>query len=244
MPTHQRHRGTHPDDSKLFNAEGWNKLIRAAGDLSLLWTKGYGENAAKNLVGDHFRLTARQRLALVRITLSQQMLVSIKKLQCSAIDMRNSRVIIDGFNMLIFGEALLSQAFLFQGMDGVFRDIASVHGTYKKVEETGRAAHLVGTALRDLDVAMIIWYLDAPVSNSGRVRNFLLSNEFACYDWQVEVLHNPDRTILGQTDGHICSSDRQLISRRSWYNLSRDLISIKSESQVTILQNSEWSHQS
>ena len=80
---------------------------------------------------------------------------------------------IDGFNVLITLESALSGGFIFVGRDGCYRDLSSVHGSYKRVAETGDAILLVGKALDTLGVRSVHWLLDRPVSNSGRLRELL-----------------------------------------------------------------------
>ena len=43
---------------------------------------------------------------------------------CTIETLQNQAVVIDGFNLLILLEGALSGAYLFKGMDGVYRDIA------------------------------------------------------------------------------------------------------------------------
>ena len=57
--------------------------------------------------------------------------------------------------------------------DMTFRDIASMHGSYRKVEETIPALQLIGQTLIDCGVERSVWYFDQPVSNSGRLKTIL-----------------------------------------------------------------------
>jgi len=49
-----------------------------------------------------------------------------------------------------------------------------MHGTFRAVEETQPAIELIGLHLREAGVAACRWYLDSPVSNSGRLKQSLL----------------------------------------------------------------------
>ena len=53
-------------------------------------------------------------------------------------------------NQLITIEAALSGGLIFRGRDGCFRDLASIHGTYRKVEETLPALNLIGSFLAEM----------------------------------------------------------------------------------------------
>ncbi len=59
MPDKRTHRGPHPADEKLFDAESIGDLRLAVADLSLLLTKGYAQKSALKLVGYRFSLTER-----------------------------------------------------------------------------------------------------------------------------------------------------------------------------------------
>ena len=77
---------------------------------------------------------------------------------CAVEALQNQTVVIDGFNLLILLEGALSGAYLFKGMDGVYRDIAGVHGSYKRVQKTEAAIDLIGTTLADFGVQKIHWF--------------------------------------------------------------------------------------
>ena len=54
-------------------------------------------------------------------------------------------------------------------MDGNIRDLAGLRGTYKLIDKTDRAIDLIGQELEKLKVSKAVFYLDKPVSNSGRL---------------------------------------------------------------------------
>ena len=56
---------------------------------------------------------------------------------------------------------------ILRGADGRLRDLSSVHGTYRSVEETEAALHLLVEALAGAGEVHVV--LDRPVSNSGRL---------------------------------------------------------------------------
>jgi len=78
---------------------------------------------------------------------------------------------VDGFNVIITLEAALSGGVLLRGRDGRVRDLASVHGSYRRVEETPEALDMLVAATAH--AASAVWVLDRPVSNSGRLAAML-----------------------------------------------------------------------
>ena len=93
------------------------------------------------------------------------------------------------------------------GRDGTIRDLASIHGSYRRVEETLPAMEAIGNHLAQMEPGSVTWYLDAPVSNSGRLRGLLLAqSEAHGWNWQVELAPDPDR-ILRRCPEPVVTSD-------------------------------------
>ncbi|MHC5087854.1 MAG: DUF5616 domain-containing protein, partial [Planctomycetota bacterium] len=137
----------------------------------------------------------------------------------------SEQLLIDGYNLLITVEAALAGAPLFIGRDGCIRDLASVHGTYRKVQETLPAIEVIAHILNDLKMSEVLWYLDEPVSNSGRLKQIILSFiERNGLNWNVKLVPNPD-TVLITSSGVIVSSDSNILDNcQTWLNLARIII--------------------
>lgn len=139
---------------------------------------------------------------------------------CSSQDLQDQAVVIDGFNLLILLEGALSGAYMFKGMDGVYRDIAGVHGSYKRVQKTEAAIDLIGTTLAQFGVSKVYWYLDQPVSNSGRLKVRLLEKAvLANYDWSVELVFNPDKAVADHVAISISGDGWVIDHSAQWFNL-------------------------
>lgn len=235
MPDKRTHRGPHPADEKLFAADAITKLRSAIVDFSLLLTRGYAEKGALKLVGDKFSLTERQRLAIMRSACSDQHLASRKQRCITLENLAGQSIAIDGYNVLITVEAAMSSGVIFKGRDGCFRDLASIHGTYRKVTETIPAVQLIGDFLGEVGVGKALWLLDSPVSNSGRLKTLI--GELARknnWDWAIELLLSPDAE-LKKTDLIVASSDSVVLdSCRSWTNLAAEIITQKLPSATII----------
>ncbi len=235
MPDKRTHRGPHPADEKLFAAGAISNLQSAIVDFSLLLTRGYAEKGALKLVGDKFSLTQRQRLAIMRSACSDEQLVS-RNQRCLALEnLAGQSVAIDGYNVLITVEAAMSGGVIFKGRDGCFRDLASVHGTYRKVTETIPAVELIGQFLREVGAGKALWLLDSPVSNSGRLKTLI--GELARknnWNWEIELLLSPDAE-LKKTDQIVASSDSVVLDAcRKWINLAAEIITQKLPSATII----------
>ena len=224
-PDIRKHRGAHPEDKKLFAAEHLPVLRAAVSELAWLLTRDYSLKGSLKLVGDKFALTERQRLAVSRAACSDQ---SKERRACRLVGpetVSGHNLIIDGFNLIITVEAALSGGVLLICRDDCIRDLSSVHGSYRAVDETERAIELIGEALKTLQPRSIAWLLDRPISNSGRlakrIRDLALKNS---WNWTVEVTFNPDAEIVA-ADQIAVSSDSHLLDQvKQWLNLNRYVI--------------------
>jgi hypothetical protein len=225
MPDKRTHRGAHPADAKLFAPENLSDLRAAVQDYSLLLTKGYADKSALKLVGDKFALTQRQRSAVMRTACSEQQLSSRRQKQLDISALRGGQLVIDGYNLLITIEAAMSGGLILKGRDGTFRDLASLHGTYRKVTETVPALELIGSFLQDFEPCQSLWLLDSPVSNSGRLKSLIgrLAGQNN-WPWNVELTISPDHELI-KTDLIVVSSDSVVLDGcEKWVNLARVII--------------------
>ena len=228
MPDKRTHRGAHPADAKLFSSAAMANLRTALADFSLLLTKGYADKSSLKLVGDRFSLTERQRLAIMRSACSDQQMTSRRNSEVKIADLAGRPIIIDGYNLLITIEAAMSGGVIFKGRDGCFRDLASIHGTYRKVTETIPAVLLIGNFLKDANISKCLFLLDSPVSNSGRLKTLIgeLARENN-WDWEIELLTSPDAKLI-KTDLTVATSDSVVLDAcKSWVNLARAIIEEK-----------------
>ena len=225
MPDSRKHRGQHPSDARLFSRSQLPKLQQAVRDLSWLWSRGYAEKSSLKLVGDRYRLQSRQRLAVSRSSCSRQA-ASRRHLHALTEEAMNGNTLfIDGFNVLITVESALSGGFILEGVDSCYRDIASIHGSYRRVLETEQAIVLAGRSLEQLGVSQAVWYLDRPVSNSGRLKQIIM--EVAAqnnWHWEAALYYNPDNQLANQPAPTASSDSVILDGVAQWFNLARYIV--------------------
>jgi hypothetical protein len=245
MPDTRSHRGQHPMDANLFAEDKIPLLCEAVSDYSLLLSKGYAEKSSLKLVGDKFSLTERQRLAVMRSSCSDKQLADRKGKQLDIEAVAGKSLAIDGYNLLITIEAAMSGGIIFRGRDGCLRDLASIHGTYRKVTETIPAIELIGGFLQQIRVGNVLWLLDSPVSNSGRlktiIRELAEKNGWNGFDprqqnsragkltagWQIDLALSPDAVLI-KTDSIVVSSDGVILDAcKKWLNLAAEIIKTK-----------------
>ena len=225
MPDSRSHRGPHPEDEALFAPPAWPRLQGAVGDYSWLLSRGYGQTSAIKVVGDRHELNQRQRIAVMRSSCSDQALRGRQGRHVPLSVSAETPLHIDGFNLLTTIEVALGGGVVLHARDGCLRDIAGVHGTYRRVEETRPAVVLIGETLAAHGVAGATWYLDSPVGNSGGLKLFLLEIAAARgWNWRVEVVPNPDALLI-RSDGIAATADSAILDRCSrWMNLVREVV--------------------
>lgn len=225
-----RNRGPQPNDKLLFTEKHHPALTAATDDLCWLLSREYGIDSALQLVGNRYRLNKRQRMAVGRVAASAEAIVAREARRIPLADITGRHVAIDGFNLLILLESAYGGGLVLQGRDGTFRDLASVHGTYKHVQHTQSAVVLVGEALRS--AASVTWYFDQPVSNSGRLKTMLRElSEAHDFDWEIELAYNPDKELIALANETVLvSSDSWILDDGGhWCNLGRELLEGKEE---------------
>ena len=216
-------RGYSPNDQKEFGNQAIEILYKAGKDLQYLLNQGYNIKGASTFVGNHYLLSERQRLALVRAISANESIKIRRDKEIETIP-NGSTVNIDGFNTIITLEVALSDSLLLKCVDGTIRDLAALRGSYRLIDKTETAITLIGRSLEKCNVDKAVFYLDAPVSNSGRLKQRIveLLNQF-CFEVQVEVINNVD-TVLEKLDNVITSDAIILDKCVSWINLNRRII--------------------
>lgn len=224
-PDRRRHRGAHPEDARLFAPERIDALRAAVAELSWLLGRGYQMKSALKLVGDRHNLRERQRLAVARASCSDESRVGRRAREVEASEVEGEELIVDGFNLVITLEAALGGGVLVLCRDGCVRDLSSVHGSYRAVEETERAVALAGEVLSTLRPASVLWLFDSPVSNSGRLAERVRVMASARgWPWEVRAEFNPDRSIVNSERLAVTSDSNVLDGAARWLNLARLVI--------------------
>jgi len=155
-------------------------------------------------------------------------------------EVHQRRIAVDGFNVLVSVEAAMSGGVVLCGRDRCYRDMASMHGSYRKVSETDPAVNIIGQVLATAKPASVIWLLDRPVSNSGRlaalIRNTAVRNR---WPWSVELADNPD-SDLKRFEDVVATADGEILNDVNvWFNLARQVIS-NAVPNAWIVDLSEW----
>lgn len=225
MARHQTHRELAPQDERLFAARQLPALRAATADLCWLLDRGYGSRSAVELVGNRHHLTSRQRMAVSRYACADEDVQRRRRLRVEPAQLAGHELWLDGYNVLTVLESALAGGIVLLCRDGCCRDIAGIHRRYRKVTETLPVLRMVGEAASAWGVSRCRWWLDKPVSNSGRLKAAILeAASDAGWKMEVELTFSPDH-VLSHTDEIIATSDGIVLDNcQRWMNLVRLLI--------------------
>jgi hypothetical protein len=216
-------RGFDPKDEIEFSSKWQEVLNKAGAELFYLLNQGYDMKSSITFIGNHYMLSKRQRLAIARIVSTKEQLKGREEKTLDSFIGIN-KVNIDGFNTIITLEVALSNSLLIEGMDGTIRDMAGLRGTYHVIDKTENAIILILDRLEKLEVNEVIFYLDRPISNSGRLKELIINiSKNYKLKTEVEVINDVDR-VLEKLEG-VITSDAIIIDKCvSWFNLNKSII--------------------
>jgi len=233
-----KHRGLAPEDKIFFEAGRLEKLRQAVVDLTYLLRRGYAHKAAAELVGNHYQLMARERLALIHAAWECES----RRSPIRPEDLQGRKLCIDGFNVLITLETALGGGILIYAIDGCYRDIANVHGNYTFRIETEEAVTLAAKAIKALGLEMATWFFDCPVSNSGGI--VTLINEIAQRlgtPMHAKTADKVDARLKACADVVVTADAAILDSGIEWFDLAGWIIEQQITSKAFIIDLSKQS---
>ena len=228
-------RGYVPEDDRNFSLEAMEKLRMASRHITWLLDEGYDLKQATVFVGNHFLLSERQRLAIMRSVASARQ-CSERKQKLAEPDRLSGRgVWVDGFNTIITLEVLLSDSLLFECMDGTIRDLAALRGTYRLIRETAGAIRMMFDVFKEADAGKVIILLDEPVSNSGRLKVLIAetAKEYNSFELDIQILRDVDR-VLYQKELVVTSDSIILDHCKSWINLVAECMKQKDKHGIKV----------
>lgn len=215
-------RGYCPTDERDF-IKHIGELRSAGEDLFYLMNHGYPIKSASEFVGNHYLLSERQRLALTRSVSSKESILARKAKELPTLP-EGATVHIDGFNTIISLEIAFSGSTLLLCVDGTVRDLAGLRGNYRLIDKTDMAIRAVRHVLEREKAGIAHFYLDAPVSNSGRLKARIAETmEDSPVQVDFSVINDVDRALY--TKETVVTGDAIILDQcASWFNLVRRAI--------------------
>ena len=209
-------RGYVPEDERNFSISALETMRIASRHINYLINEGYDLKSASTFVGNHFLLSERQRLAIVRSLATKEQLETRGRKEKET----GTEVWVDGFNMIITLEVLFCDSILFTCMDGTIRDLAALRGTYRIIPETTDATSMLLDVLLEAGAESVHILLDEPVSNSGRLKALIADiGEKYPFTLDIQIRKDVDRELYGKEN--VITSDSVILDNcKSWINLT------------------------
>lgn len=216
-------RGYVSTDTKEFNEENIKLLKTIKKDICYLINNNYGFEQSITFTANHYLLSSRQRIALKRAICNNNDLIIRKEKQIYNIP-ENCVVNIDGLNIIITLEVALSNSTIIKCMDNTIRDLAGLRGTYKIIDKTYTAIELILNKLNNLKIKCVNFYLDSPVSNTGKLKELIYSySQKYIFEINVELVANAD--VILENMEYVVTSDGIILNKCvSFINLCKMII--------------------
>jgi hypothetical protein len=190
-------------------------FVDACDTYRYLLEKGYPERAALKLVADHHRLDRTQRNCLFRGVVRAAAAAERRRKLVSEAQASGSALALDWYNLLITVESHLRGVTLFVAEDGVIRDAAAAHGSYRATAVTDRALEEIVNALFVIGPSRVDAFLDSPVAHSGSMAGRLRARlERAGIPAAVSLERSADHPLKGYA-GTVATSDSIVMDHAS-----------------------------
>jgi hypothetical protein len=204
-------------------------FIGAVRDYRMLLDKEYPVDAGLKLVGDRYRLSHNGRMMLYRGVLSRAA-SQINRAKLVRSPWEGAALGVDGYNILFTLTNYMHGHPMFIATDGFLRDVGGAHGRIADHRGFERMAQLTADILASLNLSTILFFLDAPVSSSGRQAGFLreafaqrgiraevrLENgvDHLLAHWEGELIVTADSAIIARTGAHVFDLARYILERQ------------------------------
>lgn len=188
------------------------KISDAVRDLRYLLNQGYPSDSAVNFVANHYRLPLNQRHLLARCVFSRREVVKHRRKSVRASAVRGKRLGVDGYNVLITLESILTRKRVVRCDDGYIRDLRAIFGKYRVSPATSRALTELLRIIVGAKPSHVELLFDKQVSKSGELAGMVRQR-------LEQAKLNGDALATGGVDlklrsfDVVASSDRAIIGR-------------------------------
>jgi hypothetical protein len=139
--------------------------------------------------------------------------------------MNARRLLVDGLNVITTIEVALAGGVLLLGRDSCLRDMASFHGSYRLVQETGRAVEILIDVVDSLRPSEVTVYIDRPVSNSGRLAEIVRTTASGKGSRMQATTADRVDELLKASTAVVASADSAILDKcGGWLNLARTAV--------------------
>jgi hypothetical protein len=183
----------------------------ACNEYRYLRERGYPEKAALKLVADRHRLGRVERNSIFRGIVAASLAQARRSRIVGADALAGAALGIDWYNVLITLESYLGGHPVFLCDDGMIRDSAAVHGSYRASALTPRAVSDIAAVVKMAGPSRVDAYVDAPIAWSARMaEDARAALAAASARTDVVLVHSADYP-LKKYDGIVASSDSTIM---------------------------------
>jgi len=194
-------------------------LVEAYRDLKYLLNRGYRKSVALNFVANHYRLRKEERHLLARCVFSDSWIGEVKQKLLSPERVGGRVLGVDGFNVLITLESLLTgKAVLCE--DGLVRDL-EYRGKYRPHQHTVENLRFIISALSELSPERAVFFYGKNNPGSGLVKALTteLLSEFNV-PGEARLVKSPDHEL--KAFEAVATADVGIVSSVRWvFDLAR-----------------------
>jgi len=191
---------------------GRGKLGNAIRDLRYLLDQGYPRDSAVNFVSNHYRFPLDQRHLLARCVFSKSEIREHCRKAVGANLVRGKRLGIDGYNVLITLESIMTGKQVVRCDDGYVRDLRAIFGKYRTTPATTRAISMLIQTITKAKPKDVTVLFDKQVSHSGELAAEVRQQlKQAGLNGNALAVGEVDRKLL--KFDVVASSDRAVIKR-------------------------------
>lgn len=188
------------------------ELSDAVRDLRYLLNRGYPRDSAVTFVANHYRLKLDERHLLARCVFSSAEILNHRARAVSSTKVRGKMLGVDGYNVLITVESILTGRQVVKCDDGFIRDLRAIFGKYRKSSVTPRALTEILKTISKCKPMEVVIMFDGHMSRSGE-----LAVEVRRMLKQVEIIGNA-QAVAGvdfkvRAFDVVASGDRAVIER-------------------------------
>jgi hypothetical protein len=209
---------------------------KAVHDLRCLLDRGYPRDSAVNFVSNHYRLPLSERHLLARCVFSEQEAAEHRRKIVDARMVRDRSLSVDGYNVIITLESILTGKKVVRCDDGFVRDLRAIFGKYRTSRATEGAIEDVLKVVVKARPQNVVVFFDKQVSKSGelagKVRRELM-----------ELGLKGDSRAVGGVDFRlrgfdvVASSDRAVIKRaKAVWDIPAELLKRKKANILDLTQ--------
>ena len=150
-----------------------DNLKKSVRDLRFLLNKGYPKDSAVEFVSDHYLLDSEKRHFLIRSVYPKEKISTHESKLIDISEIRDRKVKIDGYNVLITTESILRGDLTIRCDDGALRDLQANFGSYQIDDYTEESVKTVLNILEGFCPQKITFCFDKQVSKSGELAGFV-----------------------------------------------------------------------